>query len=149
MPGSYPRLERFSLISRWAFGLIFILGGCVLALWMGSYYARHHAWLELFAMGLLSFISILFGLSYAWKPRLAFPATYAFLAFAVGSFANTLNEYMRRKARAESTGFVQVVFVSGLPVLLAGFFIYRLHRAAARGEDALLGYLGWPNRKPK
>ncbi|MGO9639977.1 MAG: hypothetical protein ACLP1Y_01555 [Candidatus Acidiferrales bacterium] len=149
MPGSYTRLERFGLICRWAFGLILILGGCGAAFGMGSYFARHHAWPELSAIGLTGLASVLLGLSYVWKPRLAFPATYVFFAGALWLFAYTLNDYMRNKALAEALGFDHPVFASGLVVLLAGCFIYLLHRAAAKGEDALLGYLGWPNRKPK
>jgi hypothetical protein len=146
MPGSYPELERFGTICRWAMGLILILGGCGLAFGMGSLFARHHAWLELFAVALLSVVSVLFGLSYVWKPRLAFVATYAFFSFTLLFFAWTLNEYLRNKASAEA----YVVLSSGIPVLLlAGFFLYRLHRVAAKGENALLGYLGWPHRKLK
>jgi len=116
---------------------------------MGSHFARHHTWRGLLGVGLLIAASVLFGLSYVWKPRLAFPATYAFFAFALWLFSNTVNKYLGNKAWAEANGFVQTIFGSGLLVLLAGFLLYRLHSVAARGDDALLGYLGWPHLKSK
>lgn len=140
----FPRLERFSMLCRWTFAFVSVLGGIAFAIWMGRLAMQAHSSMEIIWVGAVGICLVLAGLSYV-RRRLLFPATYLLAALMLSWLASLLYEMSFKKAPVTAVNFPAAallrvnpgtIFAAALLSVTSILHLVSLHKARKRPHEA-------------